>query len=136
MARDSAQSLRVREGSGSKKGGPGMLTQADTHRGGRAPRGESPLPTEATGKGIPGEEPRWARKTGPGGATPTPSRPLSLPRLLIYGPTHAEEGQKSGRQSPPPQPATVHQQDETFIRKLACMQTDTEPQSTVDTWMS
>ena len=57
MARDSAQSHRVKEGSGSKKGGPGMLTQADAHQGVRAPRGESPAPPRPMGKGIPGEGP-------------------------------------------------------------------------------
>lgn len=54
MARDSAQSCKVREGSGRKKGGPGMLTQADAHQGVRVPRGESPLPTKAHREGDPG----------------------------------------------------------------------------------
>lgn len=44
---------------------------------------------------------------------------LSLPHLLIYGPIHTEVVQKSGRQLPPPQPATVHQRNETFYKEIS-----------------
>ena len=43
---------------------------------------------------------------------------LSTPSAHLQTRTHTEAEEKSGRQLPPPQPATVHQQNETFYKEI------------------
>ena len=128
MARDSAQSLRAREGSGRKKGVPGMLTQADAHQGVRVPRGESPLPIKAHREGDP-------RRRGPMSIQDRSrwSLPCTQPASLSLCPVcsstdpHTQKQNRSlGDSYPHPNLPQYISKMRHFIRKSAYMQTDTE----------
>lgn len=121
MARDSAESQGHR-GVREKEGSAWDADTGSCPPGSQGAQGREPTPHQ-------GPQGRGSQEKSPDGHTrQVPREPplcpaglslsLSAPSAHLQTCTHTEAEEKSGRQLLPPQPATVHQQNETFYKEI------------------